>query len=311
MPSLQRWFSENKRGTTIKGVPRSDVLGLQLPLPPLPEQKAIVYALRTIQKAIETTVQVIEATRELKRSLMNHLFTYGPVPVDEAEQVPLKDTEVGSIPDHWLEVHLVQLIDEGPQNGLYKPQSLYGEGTPIVRIDDFGNEGGIIDFVPSRVQLSEAEIEKYRLNHYDILVNRVNSLSHLGKTTMVGKFAESVVFESNMMRFSIDRGAAYPEYVSRFLSSPIARRQMRGKAKRAVAQSSINQGDVKSIITPLPPLSDEEEIVRTSESVDTKILVEENRKRTLEIFFKTLLHNLMTGKVRVKDLDLSAVEEMV
>jgi hypothetical protein len=34
---------------------------------------------------------------------------------------------------------------------------------------------------------------------------------------------------------------------------------------------------------------------------------EENRKETLDVLFKTLLHDLMTGKVRVKELDLTEV----
>lgn len=297
--------------TTLPSLSKPDLENHLFPLPPFTEQRAISQVLRTIRKAIESTAQVIEASRELKWSLMNHLLTYGPVPVDEAEQVSLKETEIGPVPEHWTMRHLGELVHEGPHNGIYKPQSLYGDGTPIVRIDDFGNEGGIINFAPLRVRLSPEEIKRYRLDQYDILVNRVNSLSHLGKTTMMGNSDEPVVFESNMMRFSIDRGSAHPEYVSRFLSSPIAKRQIRGAAKRAVAQSSINQGDVKAIIIPVPPIAVQEEIVRISGIIDSKILVEENRKHTLEILSKTLLHNLMTAKVRVKGLNLSETEEQV
>ena len=93
--------SEYQRGSGYPAVSDKDVLRQPVPLPSLPEQKAIAHVLRTVRKAIETTEQVIESTRELKRSLMNHLFTYGPVPVDEAEQVPLKETEVGPVPEHW------------------------------------------------------------------------------------------------------------------------------------------------------------------------------------------------------------------
>ena len=79
----------------------SEVKQVKIPLPPLPEQKSIAFVLSTIQTAKEKTEQVIKATKELKKSMMKHLFTYGPVSLEEAEKVKLKETEIGMIPENW------------------------------------------------------------------------------------------------------------------------------------------------------------------------------------------------------------------
>jgi Restriction endonuclease S subunits len=68
---------------------------IKIPLPPLEEQKAIAGILSTVQSAIEKTEKVINALKNLKKSTMKHLFTYGPVAEEEAEKVELKELRLG------------------------------------------------------------------------------------------------------------------------------------------------------------------------------------------------------------------------
>jgi type I restriction enzyme S subunit len=274
---------------------------IKVTVPPLREQRAIAEVLRTVQRAKEATEKVIAATRQLKASLMKHIFTYGPIPMSRAESS--KSMDISSGPQHWRSIKLRELMSEGPQNGLYKPQSDYGDGTLIVRIDDYPNEGGVVTGAARRVMLTGDEERLYCLHPGDLLVNRVNSLSHLGKTALIGEPEEPVVYESNMMRFSVEGRNALPEYLYRFLCFEPTREAMRGMAKRAVAQSSINQGDVSSLIVPLPPSGEQRQIVSQLRAVDAKLAAEEKRRAALDAFFKSLLDHLMTGKLRVIDIE--------
>jgi type I restriction enzyme S subunit len=147
------------------------------------------------------------------------------------------------------------------RNGLYKPQSYYGSGVPIVRIDSF--EGGEVrDYSElRRLQVTQEELEKFHLQSGDVLVNRVNgSLDELGKAAVVRGLTEPTVFESNIMRFRVDIERVIPEFVVTFLSSPLGRVQIRAKA-RTIQQFSINQGDVGSIVFQIPSLAEQRHVV--------------------------------------------------
>lgn len=302
---LRRDVGSSAHGT--KRIGTSAIEGFLLPLPPLAEQRAIAHVLRAVQRAKEAAEAVVASARQLKRSLLRHLFTYGPVPVAEAGRVPLKETEIGPIPEHWELTTVGAVIAKGPQNGLYRPMTDYGSGSPIVRINDFDNEGSIVRSAPNLVRLSEAEVNTYRLVPDDLLVNRVNSLSHLGKTGLIGELAVPTVFESNMMRFAVDADLARPRCLFHLLNLPAVRDVMRTHAKRAVAQSSINQEDVKSLPLSLPSLAEQDEIVRVISTTDAKIRADEARASALGEVFRSLLRDLMTGRVRVHELGLVPV----
>ena len=83
----------------------------------------------------------------------------------------------------------------------------------------------------------------------------------MGKSALVRNLEGVCVFESNMMRFKLHSNAL-PEYIIRYLNSYRGLIELRKNAKHAVNQASINQGDVKNVTEPLPPLPEQEEIVR-------------------------------------------------
>ncbi len=114
--------------------------------------------------------------------------------------------------------------------------------------------------------MTEDEIDKYRVALDDILIDRVNSLSHLGKCGYVKHLTEDTVFESNIMRISVDQTAISPKYLSLYLSSGEGLSALRRNAKHAVNQASINQRDVSDVVIPVAPLPEQLLIVAEIES---------------------------------------------
>lgn len=101
-------FAESK----AEGYPTlslSEIKETLIPLPPLPEQCKIAHILSTIQRVIELQDRIIAAARELKKSLMCHFFTYGPVPMDQIDSMSLKETEIGPVPEQWEVIRLGEI----------------------------------------------------------------------------------------------------------------------------------------------------------------------------------------------------------
>lgn len=175
-------------------------------------------------------------------------------------------------------VQLGSIMTVMPQNGLYKPQSAYVQdkfGTPILRIDGFYN-GKVTDFNNlKRLCCTDFEKERYLLVENDIVINRVNSIEYLGKCARISGLQEDTVFESNMMRFHLDDSKVNSTYITTVLCSQYIYRQILTRAKKAVNQASINQGDVQSLNVVVPPLPLQNQFAAFVAEVDkSKLLAE-------------------------------------
>jgi len=165
------------------------------------------------------------------------------------------------IPADWTWTNLDHLTISGPQNGLYLPKRKYGSGTPILRIDDYQIGWSRSADELQKVDAEEDDVEKYSLNVGDLVINRVNSVSHLGKCLLVEDRNVPSLFESNMMRLRPTSHGSR-RYLIDYLQSVRGRMMLIRNAKHAVNQASINQSDVKGTPIPLPPEEEQQEIVR-------------------------------------------------
>jgi type I restriction enzyme, S subunit len=224
----------------------------KIPLPPLPEQQRIAAILDKADAVRRKRQQTLDLADQFLRSAFLDMFG-DPV----------------TNPKGWPVRKLGQLIVEGPSNGLYKPSSEYGSGIPIVRIDSFSG-GDVVDLKNlRRVRLKADDVARFGLRENDILINRVNAPSHLGKSALVPSLHEPTVYESNMMRLRVDSAVIEPQFLVVLLQDRWVKGQILRRSRDAVNQSSINQSDVRSLLVLLPPWDVQNEYRRRAKQVDS------------------------------------------
>jgi type I restriction enzyme S subunit len=271
----------------------------EISLPPLPEQKKIAAVLLKIQRAIETQEKIIQPLRDLKKSTMQHLFTHG------LRGEKTKMTEIGEIPKSWTSTRMEDILDESLY-GLSMRGQMAGR-YPILRMNC--QVDGMVVFEDLQyVDLDARTFEKFRLVEGDLLFNRTNSHDLVGRMA-VCHAARDAVFASYLIRLRLDRRSAVPDFINYYFNMNATQVRVKILASRGVSQSNISASKLKTFEIPLPSNLDEQgDIVVTLKAVDRKIQLHESKKFTLQDLFKTTLNKLMTGRIRVTDLDIDMSE---
>jgi type I restriction enzyme S subunit len=286
-PKYLYWFLQSKfdfiksqrNGATIPHVSSSSIKSLPISIFHLNEQQRIATILDHADSIRRKNKQILEKYNELAQSVFYEMFGD-----------PDNDFK------NWRKVQLDEVIIDGPQNGLYKPANSYGKGTPIIRIDSFNNNIVNVDNL-KRVELDEKEISRFELRNGEFLINRVNSMSHLGKCGLVLNIHERTVFESNMMRVRFNPEKVSNFYVLYILSSKYIKNQIIKCSKDAVNQSSINQNDINSFTVPLPPIQLQRKFNIIIENIEfhKKLILRGLQKS--EDLFQSLLQKAFKGEL--------------
>ena len=267
-----------------------------LPLPTLPEQKKIAHILSTVQRAIEAQERIIQTTTELKKALMHKLFTEG------TRGEPQKQTEIGPIPESWEVVEL-----ETPGDVIYGIQAAVANnlapvGTPILTNKNITLDGGFDLEKLNYFKLTSKRHIATILQKGDLLFNwRSGSKYHVGKTAYFDLDGEWV-HSSFILRIRPDQkiNGRYLFYYFNHLRET----EFFVKLQTYAINAKFNKSAVNAIPTVVPSRDEQDEIANILDLAQQKIDFVKQRHRVLQDLFRTLLHELMTAKVRVNELQL-------
>lgn len=260
--------------TTIPNLSRSRLAGLDVPLPPLGEQQAISAALNTVRDALKLQDRSIAISQDLKRAAMQTLFTRG------LRGEPQKHTDIGPVPESWTIEPFADAVLL--RRGFDLPVSKRRKGA----IPVFGSNGivGHHDEQPADIPIP------------GVMVGRSGSV---GKVS----FSTDAYWPLNTTLFAEDFKGNSRRFISYFLDhfdfSSFA---------AGVSVPTLNRNSFAGVEVAIPPVDEQREIVATLDAIDRKIDLHRRKRATLDDLFKSLLHKLMTGEVRVTELELNAVD---
>jgi type I restriction enzyme S subunit len=289
-------LSRFKTGASVPTLDRNSFKTLPILVPPLPEQKKIAHILSTVQRAIEAQERIIQTTTELKKALMHKLFTEG------LRNEPQKQTEIGLVPESWEVIRCEDVCDTINVGIVVKPSSYYvANGVPAFRSQNVREDR--IQPEPMVYISEEANngpVTKSKLSAGDVLIVRTG---YPGTSCVVPpKFDGSNCIDLIFVR--PNKAKLRSHYLSRFFNSDAAKVQVQA-GKIGLAQQHFNVGAVKNTQMPLPPMDQQDEIVAHLELIDSKHDLATSKRNALQDLFRTLLHELMTAKTRVHELEIS------
>jgi len=262
------------------------------------EQKAIAGVLRQTESALQKQFELLQTLQELKQAAMRELFTRG------LRGEPQKETEIGPVPESWEPRTILALCEIWSGGTPRKSVAEYWDGSiPWVSGKDL--KAPSLDDALDHV--SEAGIEAgSRLAPAGAVLLLVRGMG-LAKDLPVAVINRPMAFNQDVKAL-VSRG----DYSGQFLRSAIyaGKERLLSKIVRSAhGTMTLNLNDVETfkVACPSDP-AEADEISTILDAIDRKIDLHRKKRVVLEELFKALLHKLMTGELRVDELDLSALE---
>lgn len=312
---VHQFFSWNKtqfikleQGTTFTEIGKREVRNLRIPLPEnVVEIEHISTILAKVDSAVKSIESSIKVSEKLKRSLMQNLLT-GRLKPDGTwrnENEFYKDEKFGNVPFGWQYLKLKDLCQGPGEYGANASATDFLADCPrYIRITDIDDYGNLIE--DGKVGIEPEKVKNNILKENDFLFARTGDT--VGKSLLYKESMGLAAYAGYLIKFSFKPNLVYPEYFNLLAKSDYFE-AFKTAMKRVGAKPNINSreyGTFKFII----PLNTEDQIsiYEKIRPIDLSVIQKQEKIKTLQRLKKSLMQNLLTGKVRV---DVNKIEKLL
>lgn len=303
---FENYISRYAAGTTFLEISKRSFKKLRIALPSNSEQIAIANILRKVDESIEATENSVKAAEKFKKSLIQNLLSGRLKPdgtwrtEDEFQLV-----KTGKIPSNWRLIKAKDLcvnVTDGTHDtpAPYTP-SLSDKGYPLVTSKNLKNGGVDFDGCYLISEKDYVEINKRsKVEQYDILFGMIGTIGNPQIVTQ-----NPVLFAiKNVGLFKLGGNKELSGWIKTFLYSNAFEKYKYGQ-QAGTTQQYVSLGFLRKIPIPVPSKDgkiDYEEINQIVEKLDklnSIIKSKKNKVKNLQTLKKSLMQNLLTGKVRI------------
>jgi type I restriction enzyme S subunit len=274
-----------KSGSAVPGLNRDEFYEETIALPPIEEQKKIATILTNIDKKININQRANKLLEELEQTVFRSWF------VDFDPYDELKDSEIGMIPEEF-EIRTISefaeiILGNSPKSEHYNED---GEGLPFFQgSKNFGLRYPEVErWCTKRKKVAEED---------DVLISiraPVGDVNRAERECVVGRGVTAL----RMNKFG-------NEYLYHLLK---ANKKNWEKYKSGTTFNSINKTDIQNFPVAFPPDEEIEKFNSLTEPMREMIEKNVNENQDLLEIRNTLLPKLMSGEIRVNDINLEDLE---
>lgn len=275
-------------GTTFDEISRRDFEAILVPKPSLSEQRRIAEILDTLDETIRKTEALIGKLKQVKAGLLHDLLTRG---IDEQGQLrnpathpeQFKDSPLGRIPREWRVGQIKDLAT-----------NLDGKRVPLKQ--------------------DEREKMKGEIPYYGAsgIIDNIDSYLFEGEFVLLGEDGENVVSRNLPLAFRVEGKIWVNNHAHVFKPHKTTNSWFLAELLESVdytpyvsgsAQPKLTQAALDHLLLPIPPIGEQTSIANVIKSHSTRIQKEQSYLNKLQQLKKGLMEDLLTGKVRVNELE--------
>ena len=277
-----------KQAVNQASINTKEIRQLPIALPPLPEQHKIAEILSTVDETIEKTDAIIQETQQLKKGLMQKLFTEG------IRHTRFKETKIGKIPEEWEVVRFNQCLQKTKQKD---PTKKPDEKFTYIDVSAVSNE--FFKIVESKTILGKDAPSRARkgIKTGDTIYATVRP--YLRRVAFVPSELDGEICSTGYCVLRPKSEEIFHRFVFQLMLTHRVNEYLES-LQAGTSYPAISDSDVYQMLIPKPPLPEQRRIAEILSEVDTRIETEQAFKAELEQLKKGLMQVLLTGKVRVK-----------